>query len=67
MVEAWEQKLGALNQMVGTVEPRPIVWENIKAAIGHSGAQQPLVLPQAPPPLVAEDRPGPLPPRTIPT
>ena len=39
MVEAWEQKLGALNQMVGSVEPRPIVWENIKAAIGHSSTQ----------------------------
>ncbi len=35
MVEAWEQKLGALNQMVGLVEPPPGVWENIKAAIGH--------------------------------
>jgi anti-sigma-K factor RskA len=47
MVEAWEQKLGVLNQMVGTVEPRPIVWENIKAAVGHSGAQAPLLLPEA--------------------
>ena len=37
--------------MVGSVEPRPIVWENIKAAIGHSTEQQaPLVLPEAPPP-----------------
>jgi anti-sigma-K factor RskA len=53
LVEAWEQKLGALNQMVGEVEPRPFIWENIKAAIGRSGAQQPLVLPE-PPPLVAE-------------
>ena len=51
MVEAWEQKLGALNQMVGAVEPRPFIWENIKAAIGHSGAQEPLVLPEAPPPV----------------
>src|SRR6202020_913715 len=54
MVEAWEQKLGALNQMVGAVEPRPFIWENIKAAIGHSGAQEPLLLPEAPPPLVVE-------------
>jgi anti-sigma-K factor RskA len=54
MVEAWEQKLGVLNQMVGSVEPRPIVWENIKAAVGHSGAQAPLVLPEAPPPAAAE-------------
>ena len=49
MVEAWEQKLGALNQMVGSVEPRPIVWENIKAAIGHSCTQATLVLPESPP------------------
>jgi anti-sigma-K factor RskA len=49
MVDAWEQKLGVLNQMVGSVEPRPIVWENIKAAIGHSGAQTALVLPESPP------------------
>jgi anti-sigma-K factor RskA len=54
MVEAWEQKLGVLNQMVGSVEPRPIVWENIRAAIGHSGAQAPLVLPEASPPATAE-------------
>ena len=54
MVEAWEQKLGVLNQMVGAVEPRPFIWDNIKAAIGHSGAQEPLVLPEAPPPPVAE-------------
>ena len=49
MVRAWEHRLGALNQMVGSVEPRPIVWENIKAAIGHStGQQAPLRLPEAP-------------------
>ena len=50
MVRAWEFRLGSLNQMVGSVEPRPIVWENIKAAIGHStGQQAALVLPEAPP------------------
>jgi anti-sigma-K factor RskA len=54
MVEAWEQKLGVLNQMVGAVEPRPFIWDNIKAAIGHSGAQERLVLPQAPPSPVPE-------------
>jgi anti-sigma-K factor RskA len=54
MVDAWEQKLGVLNQMVGLVEPRPIVWENIKAAVGHSGAQAPLVLPEATPVPVPE-------------
>ena len=51
IVHAWEYRLGVLNQMVGSVEPRPIVWENIKAAIGHSTQQQaPLALPEAPPP-----------------
>ncbi|MBI5128931.1 MAG: anti-sigma factor [Rhodopseudomonas palustris] len=48
LVEAWEVKLGALNQMVGYVEPSPAVWERIKAAIGVSGDQQALVLPVAP-------------------
>jgi anti-sigma-K factor RskA len=64
IVRSWEYRLGALNQMVGSVEPRPIVWENIKAAIGHSTAQQaPLVLPDAPQsppaaPVVAEAMPA---------
>jgi anti-sigma-K factor RskA len=60
MVEAWEQKLGVLNQMVGSVEPRPEVWDRIKAAAGLGEAglngtglaepQAPLQLPEAPPP-----------------
>jgi len=62
IVHAWEYRLGVLNQMVGSIEPRPIVWENIKAAIGHSTEQQaPLVLPEAPPPaepVVAEATPA---------
>src|SRR5271155_5201909 len=49
VVVAWEQKLGALNQMVGSVEPRPELWEKIKAAVGHSGLQAPIVLPQPAP------------------
>jgi anti-sigma-K factor RskA len=49
IVQAWEFRLGVLNQMVGSVEPRPIVWENIKTAIEHSEPQAPLVLPEAPP------------------
>src|SRR5882757_7084754 len=49
MVEAWSTKLGALNQMVGSVEPSPEVWDKIKAAAGLSGAQMPLVLPEPPP------------------
>jgi anti-sigma-K factor RskA len=54
VVHAWEYRLGVLNQMVGSVEPRPIVWENIQRAIGHSGPQAPLTLPEAaPPPPVA--------------
>jgi anti-sigma-K factor RskA len=65
LVHAWEYRLGVLNQMVGSVEPRPIVWENIKAAIGHSTeAQAPLTLPEAPQtappaePVVAEAPPA---------
>src|ERR1700709_1876118 len=52
MVEAWSTKLGALNQMVGSVEPSPEVWDKIKAAAGLSGAQMPLVLPETPQPPV---------------
>jgi anti-sigma-K factor RskA len=54
MVEAWSTKLGALNQMVGSVEPSPEVWDKIKAAAGLSGAQMPLVLPEAPVPPPVE-------------
>jgi anti-sigma-K factor RskA len=51
VVQAWEQKLGVLNQMVGSIEPRPEVWDKIRTAVGLSVPQQPLVLPQeAPPP-----------------
>ncbi|NEW89198.1 anti-sigma factor [Rhodopseudomonas sp. WA056] len=45
LVEAWELKLGALNQMVGLVEPRAEVWDRIKAAI--SAESQRAVPPQA--------------------
>jgi anti-sigma-K factor RskA len=48
LVQAWEFRLGVLNQMVGSVEPRPLVWDNIKAAISHSEQQAPLVLPDTP-------------------
>jgi anti-sigma-K factor RskA len=50
MVEAWEHKLGVLNQMVGLVEPRAEVWDKIRSAIGHAEPQAPLVLPDPPPP-----------------
>jgi len=49
VVQAWEFRLGVLNQMVGSVEPRPLVWDNIRRAIGHGGEQAPLILPEAPP------------------
>ena len=52
VVQAWELRLGVLNQMVGSVEPRPIVWENIRSAIGQTPAQ-PVA---APPPAVDEPR-----------
>ena len=54
MVEAWQHKLGVLNQMVGAVEPRPELWDNIRSAAGLSEPQAPLVLPDASPPLAAE-------------
>ena len=47
MVVAWEHKLGALNQMVGAVEPRGELWEKIRAAIGHSQAQSPMMPPES--------------------
>jgi anti-sigma-K factor RskA len=50
IVEAWGHKLGVLNQMVGSVEPRPEVWDKIKTAVGVSASQAPLVLPEATPP-----------------
>src|SRR3954463_3028824 len=63
IVHAWEYRLGFLNQMVGSVEPRPIVWENIRAAVGHAEPQTPMVLPEAapPPPPLATDTAEPAP------
>ena len=61
VVHAWENRLGVLNQMVGPIEPRPVVWENIRAAIGHSGPQLPLALPEALAPPAAVNA-GPMPP-----
>lgn len=61
VVQAWEFRLGALNQMVASVEPQPVVWENITAAIGQARtAQEPLVLPEtAPPPLPVQPEAAP--------
>src|ERR1700759_2550878 len=50
MVQSWEFRLGVLNQMVGSVEPRAELWERVRAAVGHSAQQAPLVLPDAPAP-----------------
>jgi len=50
MVQAWEHQLGVLNQMVGSVEPRPEVWDRIRTAVGLAEPQAPLLLPEAPPP-----------------
>src|SRR3954454_16660190 len=47
LVDAWSQRLGSLNQMVGSVEPRPEVWDRIREAAGLSGAQMPLLLPES--------------------
>jgi anti-sigma-K factor RskA len=55
VVEAWGHKLGVLNQMVGSVEPRPEVWDKIKTAVGLSAPQAPLVLPEATPPPFEPD------------
>jgi anti-sigma-K factor RskA len=62
LVEAWSCRLGALNQMVGSVEPRAEVWDRIREAAGLSGAQMPLLLPEAAPlppaePVAAETAP----------
>jgi anti-sigma-K factor RskA len=59
MVRAWEYRLGVLNQMVGSVEPRPEVWDKIKTAAGLAEPQAPLLLPDAPPvvPHLAEPAP----------
>ena len=51
IVQAWSYRLGVLNQMVGSVEPRPIVWENIRSEIARTApAQQPPALAETSPP-----------------
>ena len=59
VVQAWEFRLGVLNQMVGTIEPRPIVWENIRREIAltlssQDSSEAPPVLSEAPPPPLPE-------------
>src|SRR5450759_2960607 len=55
MVQAWEYRLGVLNQMVGSVEPSPEVWDRIRTAAGLAGPQAPLVLPEPSPPPAAPE------------
>src|SRR5450631_1712676 len=59
IVEAWEYKLGILNQMVGSIEPPAEVWDKIKTAVGRAEPQSALFLmvrrpPPPPPPAAAE-------------
>ena len=55
VVHAWEYRLGVLNQMVGSVEPSPEVWDRIKTAVGLSEQQAPLRLPEDPPAAAAHE------------
>lgn len=48
LVESWERKLGGLNQMVGSVEPPPYLWDRIRSAAGLADPQLPLTLPEVP-------------------
>jgi anti-sigma-K factor RskA len=64
LVAAWEHRLGVLNQMVGSVEPRPELWQQIRVAAGLAEPQVPSAPAEAPasaavsppsPPLAAPD------------
>src|SRR5260370_39833019 len=54
MVEAWPHKPGVLNQMVGSIQPRPAVWNKLTTAGRLSEAQAALLPPEAPPPVPPE-------------
>lgn len=57
VVQGWAYRLGVLNQMVGMIEPRPIVWENIRSELARTDfAQESPALPEGspPPPPVPE-------------
>ncbi|MGC2774133.1 MAG: anti-sigma factor [Bradyrhizobium sp.] len=43
LVQTWEFRLGPLNQMVGLVEPRPELWQRIKAEIARLSATAEIV------------------------
>ncbi|OQW58987.1 MAG: anti-sigma factor [Proteobacteria bacterium SG_bin9] len=53
VVEAWEIKLGGLNQMVDPIEPPAELWDRIKLAAGLSQPQLPLNLPEVNAPEIA--------------
>lgn len=53
VVEAWEIKLGGLNQMVDPIEPPAELWDRIKLAAGLSQPQLPLSLPEVNAPEIA--------------
>ncbi len=55
LVQAWAFRIGVLNQMVGSVEPRPIVWENIRSELARTAFAQ------EPPPLSEVSPPPPVP------
>lgn len=52
VVQGWAYRLGVLNQMVGMIEPRPIVWENIRSELARTDFAQesPALSEVAPPP-----------------
>jgi anti-sigma-K factor RskA len=80
VVQAWAFRLGVLNQMVGSVEPRPIVWENIRSEIARtvlsqaslqvssqvSSQDSSLVSQEAPPPPLEPPAPPVTPPPPVP-
>jgi len=61
MVRGWEYRLGVLNQMVGSIEPRPEVWDRIRRAAGLSEPQAPIVLPEPAPAAPPEQAAAPAP------
>lgn len=52
VVRSWEYRLGALNQMVGSVEPSPELWSRIRANIALAERQVPVLLPDREPPQI---------------
>lgn len=61
VVQGWAYRLGVLNQMVGSIEPRPIVWENIRSELARTDFAQesPAMSDVAPPPPPPPPPPAP--------